>query len=239
MLRISHFFGFLVLVAVVTLSLKLRENSSWQALPFALIFSKAEAQSDAPESQQGEAAAPAGEKKPENTETKKAPAANESGASTAQSGNVQAVQPSDLSAMERELLQGLAVRRDELAQWEKTIEMRENVLNATEVKISEKMQALKSLEEKVQILLAEYNKKEDQKIKSLIKVYENMKPKDAARIFETLELPVLMLVVDKMKEAKLAPILSSVDPERAKQITVELAHRRQLKPDNVNEKKEK
>ncbi len=46
-------------------------------------------------------------------------------------------------------------------------------------------------------LLAQYNDKEDSKIRSLVKIYENMKAKDAARIFNEMEMPILLEVIDK------------------------------------------
>ncbi|WP_419902504.1 magnesium transporter MgtE N-terminal domain-containing protein [Kiloniella sp.] len=55
-----------------------------------------------------------------------------------------------------------------------------------------------------------------------------MKPKDAARIFEELDMVVLLDVVERMKERKTAPILASMNPKRAKEITLELAQRRDL-----------
>jgi flagellar motility protein MotE (MotC chaperone) len=60
----------------------------------------------------------------------------------------------------------------------------------------------------------------------LVKTYETMKPKDAARIFDTLEMEVLIEVAQRMKEAKLAPVLAAMDPAKAQSVTVELAARR-------------
>ena len=55
-----------------------------------------------------------------------------------------------------------------------------------------------------------------------------MKPKDAARIFEELDMAVLLDVIERMKERKTAPILAQMNPRRAKAITLELAQRRGL-----------
>src|SRR3546814_19626533 len=63
---------------------------------------------------------------------------------------------------------------------------------------------------------------------SLVKIYESMKPKDAARIFEHLDMEVLLEVVERMKERKTAPILAELDPERASTVTLELAKLREL-----------
>ena len=63
--------------------------------------------------------------------------------------------------------------------------------------------------------------------KRLVKIYESMKPKEAARIFEQLDDAVLIEVAERMKEAKLAPVLASMEPKRAIIVTVELAKRRE------------
>ena len=77
-------------------------------------------------------------------------------------------------------------------------------------------------------VLALYNQQEDAKIRSLVKIYENMKPADAARIFDELDLPIMLEVVDKMSERKAAPILANMNPLKAKELTVELADQRKL-----------
>jgi len=55
-----------------------------------------------------------------------------------------------------------------------------------------------------------------------------MKPRDAARIFEELDMDTLLLVAERMKERKLAPLMAQMNPEKAKEMTVELARLRQL-----------
>ena len=74
----------------------------------------------------------------------------------------------------------------------------------------------------------DHDEETEAQMKSLVKIYEAMKPKDAARIFEQLDLVVLLDVIERMKERKTAPILANMDPERAKTITLELAQRRTL-----------
>lgn len=130
------------------------------------------------------------------------------------------------SESELDLLQKLGNRRRELSRWERNIQIKEEVLNATEKRINDQIAKIESMRKQVASLLAEYNEKEDAKIRSLVKIYENMKPKDAARIFDEVEMPVLLLVIDKMSEKKAAPILAQMNPRKAKQITVELAEKR-------------
>ena len=55
-----------------------------------------------------------------------------------------------------------------------------------------------------------------------------MKAKDAARIFDTLDLDVLVSVVSQMSERRLSPILAGMNPERARTVTIVLAEQKQL-----------
>jgi flagellar motility protein MotE (MotC chaperone) len=55
-----------------------------------------------------------------------------------------------------------------------------------------------------------------------------MKPKDAARIFEQLELDTLLSVAERMKERRLAPVMAQMNPEKAKEMTVQLSKLRNL-----------
>lgn len=132
------------------------------------------------------------------------------------------------SQVELDILQSLSKRRDELNQWENDIKLKENLLSATEQRINDKIGEIKSLEGSVRKLLSQYNDHEDSKIRSLVKIYENMKPKDAAQIFNEMEMPILLEVVDKMSERKAAPILAQMDPKKAKEVTVQLAEQRKL-----------
>jgi flagellar motility protein MotE (MotC chaperone) len=87
---------------------------------------------------------------------------------------------------------------------------------------------LKALQATVEDLLKARSDQEEAELKSLVKMYENMKPKAAAKVFEEMDMDVLLDVVERMNERKMAPILALVTPTRAKEITFELAQRRQL-----------
>ena len=57
-------------------------------------------------------------------------------------------------------------------------------------------------------------------------MYEAMKPRDAATIFNDLQMSVLLQVVDRMKDAKAAAILAAMTPDKARDVTAELAQMR-------------
>jgi len=136
--------------------------------------------------------------------------------------------PTLLTPAEIELLQQLSARRKILDTQEREMEMRDGLLKAAESRIDKKIGELQNLRETIFGLLKKFDAQQDAKIQSLVKIYENMKPKDAARIFENLELETLLEVAERMKERKLAPIMAKMDPEKAREMTVELRNLRQL-----------
>jgi len=52
-----------------------------------------------------------------------------------------------------------------------------------------------------------------------------MKPADAAQILGQLDLPIVLQMLSRMKEAKTAPILAAMDPTKAEAITTAMAKR--------------
>jgi flagellar motility protein MotE (MotC chaperone) len=134
--------------------------------------------------------------------------------------------PMSFSPQEIEILQSLSQRRDDLDKRAAEIDRREALLQATEQRIDEKIARLQQMESAISDAFNKEDQKDEAKIKSLVKIYETMKPKEAARIFEQLDLPVLLDVLEQMKELKTASILASMDPGKAKAVTLALAARR-------------
>lgn len=133
--------------------------------------------------------------------------------------------PDEQNFNKRELgvLENLSARREKLEQMEREVALREKMLEATEQRIDSKLTELKGLSEEVKGLLVVQNKEEETKITSLVKIYEAMKPKDAARIFDEMDMDVLLMVAGRMGERKVAPVLAAMSPEKAKDVTQELA----------------
>lgn len=136
--------------------------------------------------------------------------------------------PFELTDEEIELLQALSERRQEIEARAEQIQQREALLSAAESRIDEKVSRLESLQKQIQEQLARYDEQEEKQLQSLVKIYEAMKPKDAARIFDELEMKVLLSVIDRMNERKSAPVLAEMTPQRAQEVTLELATRREL-----------
>ncbi|AZL15600.1 MotE family protein [Rickettsiales endosymbiont of Stachyamoeba lipophora] len=137
-----------------------------------------------------------------------------------------------------DLLKQLSSRREEIEKKAKELIDQENILKITEGKITNKLSEITAMRDEVLRLLKSLEQKENDKIDSLVKIYSNMKPKDAARIFEELDMDILIPVINKMKEAKSALIIAQMNPNKAKDLTISIASIK-VKPDFCNCKLDK
>ena len=136
--------------------------------------------------------------------------------------------PTLFTENEIKVLQQLVSRRKIIEARLDELTLREGLLGAAEKRIDKKIQEMKNLELAIQKLIKSHDRQEDLKIQSLVKIYESMKPKDAARIFGELDINTLLKVAERMKEKKLAPIMAKMNPDRAKEMTVALTKLRNL-----------
>lgn len=141
-----------------------------------------------------------------------------------------AIDPDQLSAAELEILQDLAARRAALERQAQEVLQREALLQAAERRIDVKLEELRQLQSSVESALRRSGEEETQRLRSLVRMFEAMRPAEAARIFEQMELAVLLEIVERMREAKAAPIVAQMNPVRARQLTAELARRRPPAP---------
>ena len=139
-----------------------------------------------------------------------------------------AVDETSTSAAEVDVLTSLSKRRAELDAREKSLDMRANLLAAAEQRVDAKIADLKSLQSQIQTLLGHRDDAEQKQLTALVKVYSAMKPRDAARIFNTLDPAVLLEVAGAMKPDSLAAIMAAMNPEQAQTLTVKLADRLKL-----------
>jgi flagellar motility protein MotE (MotC chaperone) len=126
---------------------------------------------------------------------------------------------------ERAVLERLQDRRHELDSRNRELEMRESLLKATEKRLDAKVNELKDMETRVNAATEAREKADAQRLKSIVSMYENMKPKEAARIFDRLDLKILVDVSTAMNPRTMSAILAQMQPEAAERLTVELANR--------------
>lgn len=129
---------------------------------------------------------------------------------------------------EVDLLQKLSQRREVLDQRENELNQRQALMSAAEDRINKKIADLQQLQGTIQDLLKQTDAQEQAKIDQLVKMYASMKPADAARIFNQLDMPILITIMSTMKESKSAPILAAMDSDKARSLTEELSRRRSV-----------
>lgn len=132
------------------------------------------------------------------------------------------------SDVKMELFSDLSKRRKDLEAKEKELVMREALLKAAQAELEQKTGELNGIKTEIESLLKQQTEQEDKRIASLVKIYEGMKAKDAARIFDNLEMDVLLQVVTKMSERKTAPIIAAMDADKARNLTILLAEQNKL-----------
>ena len=131
---------------------------------------------------------------------------------------------------ERAVLERLQDRREALDSRSRDLEMRESLLKAAEKRLEAKVTELKDLETRVNNAMGNRDKAEVERFKSIVSMYENMKSKDAARIFDRLDLKILVDVATQMNSRKMSEVLAQMSSESAERLTVELANRASANP---------
>ena len=142
-------------------------------------------------------------------------------------------QRDQVSPSERAVLERLQARRQELDARARELEIRENLIKAAEKRLETKTEELKSLEQRVGAAGERKAEADAARLKGLVTMYEGMKPKDAARIFDRLDMSVLFELASQIKPPKMADILAQMSAEAAERLTVEMSRRSSDKPASV------
>ncbi|MEP0518651.1 MAG: hypothetical protein ABJO09_00560 [Hyphomicrobiales bacterium] len=135
---------------------------------------------------------------------------------------------SDLMASETpnselSILQSLRKRRTQLAEQEESLQLRENLIEAAEERLESRIEQLEALEARLKATTEAELGARKEELRGLVTMYETMKPKEAARIFDRLQMEVLLDVVNAMNPRKMAAVLAKMNPEAAQRLTSSLA----------------
>ena len=130
-----------------------------------------------------------------------------------------------VSASEKAILERLQSRRQELEARAREIDIRESLLKAAEQRIQAKTEEMKAIEQHISAVNNQKSEADNARFKSIVTMYESMKPKDAAKVFDRLEMSVLIEIASQIAPRKMSDILGLMQPESAERLTVELARR--------------
>jgi flagellar motility protein MotE (MotC chaperone) len=127
---------------------------------------------------------------------------------------------------EIDILQKLSERRTKLEEMERALQMREDLLKASEARITKRVDELKTLEDKIGTAGVAKEEAKAKELSDLVKMYESMKAKDAARVFDKLDIKLAADLGRQMNPKKLGDIVAKMSADQAEKLTVELANRR-------------
>jgi flagellar motility protein MotE (MotC chaperone) len=130
-----------------------------------------------------------------------------------------------VSPSERAILERLQSRRQELDARAREIDIRESLLKAAEKRIDSRVEELKAVESRISTATGQKNESDAARFKGIITMYEGMKPKDAAKVFDRLEMSVLLEISTQIAPRKMSDILGLMQAEAAERLTVEMARR--------------
>src|SRR3954470_11889913 len=130
-----------------------------------------------------------------------------------------------VSPAEKAILERLQSRRQELEARAREIDIRESLLRAAEQRIQSKSEEVKAIESRISGAQSAKAEADNARFKSIVSMYEGMKPKDAARVFDRLDMSVLIEIASQIAPRKMSDILGLMTSEAAERLTVELARR--------------
>jgi flagellar motility protein MotE (MotC chaperone) len=122
-------------------------------------------------------------------------------------------------------------RRQALVGREDQLRVREAGLAEAARLLQQEARRLQELRGQLDGQIVRLSEADQARVAQLIKMYETMKPKDAAQVFNGLDMKLLVQVLGGMREAKAAVIMAAMDPDRTREVTTELARRRTQAPE--------
>ena len=124
---------------------------------------------------------------------------------------------------ERAILERLQQRREELDSRARELDIRESLVKAAENRIGAQLTELKEVEARIADETKQKDEYVDTRCKGLVTMSENMKPRDAAKIFNGLDMDVLIKVASQINPRSMAEIMAQMSPDMAERLTVEMA----------------
>ena len=134
------------------------------------------------------------------------------------------------SDAELQLLQDLDARRVALERREQVLVVREALLDLAEERVTTQVKALEVLQGEIKQLLGNLSEKEEAELDALARIYENMKPQEAASLLNGLDARIVYDLFRRMKQKNTAKVLEKMDKAKARTVSEMLAEKSPLPP---------
>jgi flagellar motility protein MotE (MotC chaperone) len=107
-------------------------------------------------------------------------------------------------------------RKRELDAREEELNRMEAELQAQKAELEKRLVGLEKTRRDISSVLEERVKTDDTKVETLVQMYSNMKPQQAAKIFEEMDEDLAVEIIGRMKKKNAAEIMNLIKPEKAK-----------------------
>ena len=128
------------------------------------------------------------------------------------------------------LIEALTARETALDERERALEERAHALDFAAAEVAEQLEALVAAEASLRETLALADGAAQEDLDRLTRMYETMKPKEAAALFETMDPTFAAGFLGQMAPAAAAEIMSGLSPQSAYTISLVLAGRNMQVP---------
>lgn len=146
----------------------------------------------------------------------------------AEGGDMRAKTPPDAALNRAEignLLEALRAREGQVHERERQLQVRQKALEVADQEIRARISELEKVEDRLRQTLALADGAAEGDLARLTTVYENMKGKDAAALFETMDPAFAAGFLGRMRPDAAASVMAGLTPETAYTISVILAGR--------------
>jgi flagellar motility protein MotE (MotC chaperone) len=124
---------------------------------------------------------------------------------------------------EKDLLNSLQTRKEELDRKESLIKENEKRLEQEKKEIEVKLEDVKKIRDEIAKKMDEKVKVEEDRMSKMVSSFENMKPASAASIFENMDVNLVVKIMDRMKSKNVAMIMDKMSQDKATNITTSFA----------------
>ena len=122
------------------------------------------------------------------------------------------------------LLRAIDERNRQLDAWSSDLADRARMLEVIEARAAEQVRALEAQRRALEATLGGVEQAAEAEVARLVKIYESMNPKEAARIFEAMPAEVAAGFMRRMGEGKSALVMGRINAQHAYAITLAIAN---------------
>lgn len=125
----------------------------------------------------------------------------------------------EVSKAEADLVKDILARQSSIEGEQQQLDQQKHVLNAARAVLDQKMNTLDASMATLEQKQAAHREVMDAETDRLVRIYEDMPPKEAAAVFNIMDIHVLIAVASKMNTRKVSAIMGNMSPERVNLIS--------------------